>query len=154
ELRKDWARLLGDVEPKGPAKEANRKTEEVAGVVVERVALEVEKGITVPLLLLMKAKPDGRMPVVVGLAQGGKQAFLAERADALAELVDGGVAVCLPDVRGIGETHPADKSRGRSSTDTDVSSTELMLGQTLVGSRLRDLRSVLAYLRTRKELDG
>ena len=29
-----------------------------------------------------------------------------------------------------------------------------MLGQTLVGSRLRDVRSVLRYLRTRAELDA
>jgi hypothetical protein len=35
-----------------------------------------------------------------------------------------------------------------------VSSTELMLGQTILGSQLKDLRSVLAYLRGRRELDA
>jgi hypothetical protein len=36
----------------------------------------------------------------------------------------------------------------------DVSQGELLLGQTMLGSRLRDLRSVLMYLRSRADLDG
>jgi hypothetical protein len=35
-----------------------------------------------------------------------------------------------------------------------ISEAEWMLGQTLVGSRLRDVRSVLRYLRTRADLDA
>jgi hypothetical protein len=54
--------------------------------------------------------------------------------------------VCLPDLRGTGETRPGD-GRGRQSAATAISSTELMLGQTLLGERLRDLRLVLKYLR-------
>src|SRR5262249_41682017 len=72
---------------------------------------------------------------------------------ALAELLRGGVAVCLPDLRGIGETRPAGDTRGRGSASTSLSATELMLGQTLVGARLRDLRAVLRYLRSRPEVD-
>jgi hypothetical protein len=37
---------------------------------------------------------------------------------------------------------------------TDYSSSELMLGETLVGQRVRDLRSVLQYLRSRKDVDS
>jgi len=60
--------------------------------------------------------------------------------------------VCLPDLRGTGETRPGD-SRDRNSAATAISATELMLGRTLVGLRLRDLRSVLKFLRNRAELD-
>jgi hypothetical protein len=91
---------------------------------------------------------------VIGFAQEGKQAFLQKRSETLAALLQGGAAVCLPDLRGTGETRPADEGRGRQSTATAISSTELMLGQTLVGARLRDLRTVLRYLRTRSELDS
>jgi hypothetical protein len=89
----------------------------------------------------------------VALAQGGKQAFLTKESTALAELLRAGVAVCLPDVRGTGETRPGD-GRGRNSSATAHASSEWMLGQTLVGARLRDLRTVLRYLRGRPELDA
>src|SRR5258708_6300980 len=57
------------------------------------------------------------------------------------------------DLRGTAETQPTDSPRGRSSASTSRSATELTLGQTLLGARLRDLRSVLHYLRARTEFD-
>jgi hypothetical protein len=62
-------------------------------------------------------------------------------------LLRGGVAVCLPDLRGTGETRPGGDDRGRQSASTSLSAAEWMLGQTLLGSRLRDLRLVLGHLR-------
>ena len=91
--------------------------------------------------------------MVIGLAQEGKAGFLKHRAELIAQLLNGDVAVCLPDVRGTGETRLG-LSRGRTSEDTSLSSGELMLGETMVGARLRDLRSVLHYLRTRRDLDA
>jgi cephalosporin-C deacetylase-like acetyl esterase len=153
-LRQEWGRLLGDVEPAPAPKVSERRSDRVGGVTVERLLLHVERELRVPLLVLLPSrKAETRLPVVVGFAQEGKQAFLKNRAETIAALLDGGAAVCLPDVRGTGETRPADDSRGRQSTATGISSNELMLGQTLVGSRLRDLRSVLRYLRTRSEFD-
>ena len=66
--------------------------------------------------------------------------------------LEAGCAVCLPDLRGYGETS-AGSSRGPRSTGTTLSCRDQVLGQTLLGSRLRDLRSVLLFLRTRKGLD-
>ena len=59
----------------------------------------------------------------------------------------------LPDIRGTGETSPG-SSREYQSAATSISATELMLGRTLLGSQLRDVRSVLQYLRERSELDA
>src|SRR5262249_4141893 len=71
---------------------------------VERVLLTVETGMTVPLLLLVPARPDGPKPsVAVVVSQAGKAALLRERAADGAALLAGGVAVCLPDRRGTGE---------------------------------------------------
>jgi dienelactone hydrolase len=153
-LREEWARLLGDVEPKRAAVVKQHESSKLDGVSVERVVLEVEPGILVPLVLLTPSrKGEVRLPVVVGLAQEGKQTFLAKHAAGIADLLAHGVAVCLPDLRGTGETRPGD-GRGRSSAATSLSSSELMLGQTLLGSRLRDLRSVLAWLRGRPDANG
>jgi cephalosporin-C deacetylase-like acetyl esterase len=154
QLRRDWAGLLGDIEPKGEAKALSLTRERLGTITVERLRLEVEKGMPVPVLLLLPpAKPKQRLPVVVAFAQAGKQAFLNERAAELARLLEGGVAVALPDLRGTGETRPG-ADRGRTSAATALASSELMLGRTMLGARLLDLRGVLRYLRTRDDLDG
>jgi hypothetical protein len=59
----------------------------------------------------------------------------------------------LPDVRGTGESEMG-SGRGRTSAATAISSSQLMLGEPLVAGQLRDLRAVLAWLRTRDELDA
>lgn len=154
-LREEWTRLLGDVEPAAAPKSKAAAAEKIAGGSLQRVLLEVEPQIVVPVLILTPTHPaNTRLPVVVGIAQEGKQAFLKQRAEAVAELLRGGVAVVLPDLRGTGETQPSDRGRGRGSAATSLSSSELMLGQTLLGERLRDLRTVLKYLRTRDDLDS
>jgi len=153
QLRESWARLLGDIKPHRPAKVVQRETRKVDGVSLERVLLEVEPGIHVPILVLLPAdKGEKRVPVAVGVAQEGKATFLKGRADVIAGLLGKGAAVCLVDVRGTGETRPG-SGRGRTSSATALAASEWMLGQTLVGSRLRDLRSVLDYLRGRADLD-
>jgi hypothetical protein len=122
---------------------------------VERIALEVGRGIVVPVLLLVEPpKPGARPPVVLGVCQEGKQALLGRRSEAIAEWLGGGAAVCLVDVRGTGETRPRDGSRRHNGASAARSEAEWMLGQTLVGSRLKDVRSVLRYLRTRPDLDA
>src|SRR5262249_52143621 len=84
-------------------------------------------------------------PTVIGLAQAGKAGFLKERAGELQKLVAAGAIVVLPDVRGTGDTRAG---------DTDLSTNLQLFGETLLGERVRDLRSVLAYLRERKDVDA
>jgi dienelactone hydrolase len=155
QLRRDWGRLLGDPEPGEKIKTLSTKSEMLGDVKMERIALEVEPGIVVPLLLLVPPrKAAGRVPLVIGVCQEGKKAFLAKRAEAIGALLKAGVAVCLPEVRGTGETKPTGDSRGRASVSTGLSSSELMLGRTMFGLRLRDLRAVLKHLRGRADLDA
>ncbi len=152
-LRAEWAGLLGDVAP-GKAKAASRGVAKAEGFEVEKLTLEVERGFVLPMLLVRPMGWDGkRMPVVVCVAQQGKAAFLKERADELATLLARGAAVCLPDLRGTGEI-ALPGSRGQQSEATSLSATALMLGQPVLGDRLRDLRAVLAHVRARADLDA
>jgi dienelactone hydrolase len=142
--REVWTKLLGGVAPAVPdAKDFHGIR---AGTATVWPALIDAPGVKVPVIVLTPTGAKGPLPVVVCVCQEGKQAFLKQRAGAVAALLQGGVAVCLPDLRGTGETRPGD-GRGRQSAATAISSTELMLGQTLLGERLRDLRLVLKYLR-------
>ena len=152
-LRDGWSRLLGNIKPAmNPIVKAVER-EETNGVATERILLEVEPGIVVPLVVMQVR--DGRsnpLPVVVALADSGKQKFLAARADAVSTWFEAGYAICLPDVRGFGETNMGG-SHGPRSIGTTLSCRDQVLGQTLLGSRLRDLRSVLLFLRARRGLD-
>ena len=86
-------------------------------------------------------------PCVLGVAQDGKEGFLKGRADEIARLLAHGIAVCLPDCAA-----RARRAWGRiadaPARPPPLSSSEMMLGNTLVGLRLKDLRSVLHWLRT------
>jgi len=88
---------------------------------------------------------------VVAFARDGKEKLLAERRADFAQLLAGGAVLCLADLRGTGETRSGGYD-GPSSTETALSCRDQVLGQTLIGSRLKDLRAVLTYLRTRKDL--
>ena len=153
--RAAWALLLGNVEPTGPARVLDERREAVGTVDLRRLVLGVERGMVVPAVLLAPAGAGPARPAacVVGLAEGGKTAFLRRRARQIAELLDGGLAVCLIDVRATGETR-GNESRERWGRLTAQAATELMLGGTLAGSRVRDVRAVLRLLRRRKEIDA
>jgi dienelactone hydrolase len=151
--REAWSKILGGVDPSGDPKVSALAPLRAGEVAVERMTLEVDPGILVPALVLVPPHaPGARAPAVVAFAQGGKGEFLRKRSDEIAALLKGGAIVCLPDLRGTGETRPG-SSRGRGSEATDVSASELMLGRTLVGLRVRDLRSTLRYLRSRADVD-
>jgi len=128
----------------------SRVTDEVS---LNRVLLQAADGVRVPLLLFWPTQSKRARAAVVMVAQAGKRRLLMSRADVVAELLAGGVAVCLVDVRGTGETSAGD-GRTRRSYATSLSSTELMLGTTAVGQRLQDVRSVLSWLRTVEGIDA
>ncbi|MFB3921824.1 MAG: acetylxylan esterase [Terriglobia bacterium] len=147
-LRGSLAARLGDIEPSTQAVARNVWTKSLSGFVVEGVELQTGSGLSVPLLILKpRLSRPKRLPVVLALADGGKDEFLAERSSELAVLLQRGIAVCLPDLLGTGETLPA-------SSVTSLAATELMLGNTALGARLKNTRAVVRYLAGRADLDA
>ncbi|MBM3980032.1 MAG: hypothetical protein FJ304_07070 [Planctomycetes bacterium] len=143
-----WEPLLGDTAPVAKPKVMEGATEDVPGGKLARFALEVEPGITVPLVLITPKEQKGKVPTVFMVAQGGKAVLLKEREAEIAAFLAAGFAVCLPDVRGTGETAPG-ASAARGSTRTSVSQTNLILGQPVLGAQLRDLRTVIQWSKDR-----
>jgi hypothetical protein len=151
-LRAALKEKLGDIEPGDAGSARVLSTKPFSGFTAEAVLLESAPGIKVPLMLI---KPAGTaaapLPVVLALGQGGKATFLAGRSAALSALLKQGVAVCLADVRGTGETG---RAGARGSSSTSFAATELMLGETALGGRLKDARTVVRYLARRGDLDA
>lgn len=157
-LQRVWGNLLGPVAATTPRLGGGPpETEQLSNVRVERLHLLTDPGIVVPTLLLTpagRAAPsDVKPPVVVCLTQQGKREFLQRQAAEIARLLREGSAVCLPDVRGTGETR-ASETRDRRSAATSLAAGQWMLGDSILAGRLRDLRTLLAYLRTRSDVDA
>ena len=103
--------------------------------------------IAVPVLMLWPKVVTAKTPAVVAVAQGGKAGFLKHRAEEIRGLLDSGVAVCLPDLRGCGEMRTTGEGRGRTSADTAISAAEWMHGDTVLGTQIQELLAVLTALR-------
>ena len=161
-LQRDLQPLLGEIAPAGKPNfveyaaqaEAGDDDDMTGAVRVRRGQLQVEPGISVPLIVLASGagKDEGQRPVVVAVAQAGKAGFLQHRAGEIARLLDGGCLVVLCDLRGTGETRLND-SRSPYSNLTSRTCTEFMLGGTIPGSQLKDLRTVIAWVREQKGVD-
>ena len=151
ELRRALSQVLGDIEPL--PKPAARLLWEKAGAeaTAEALAIETAPGIVLPVLILNPVHAAAkRAPAVLAIAEGGKAGFLANRGEELTALLRNGVEICLPDVRGTGE---AAATPSREPGAMGLAETELMLGETMLGARLKDLRTIYRYLAARPEID-
>jgi dienelactone hydrolase len=150
-LREELKPVLGEIDPPAAIRVESIWKRSLSGAVAEGWSLTVEEGIRVPLLLIRP--PDQKpAPVVVAVAQAGKERFLTDRTREIESLLRAGIAICLPDVRATGETAPS-PDRGDGGPYHRIAETEFDLGRSLLGSRLKDLRAVLAWLRQRPGLD-
>jgi cephalosporin-C deacetylase-like acetyl esterase len=142
---------LGDIEPLANPSAERVWIKENARIAVEGLAIEAGPGITLPVLILKPAAPAAsRAAVVLAIAQSGKERFLADRGEELMSLLRHGVAVCLADLRGLGELA---RTQERGPRAMGPAATEFMLGNTLLGARLKDARTILNYLASRADLD-
>ncbi len=150
-LRAALAEKLGDIQPLAKPSAQLLWEKSGAEATVEALAIETAPGITLPMFLLKPAHPAAkRAPAVLAIAEGGKARFLSERGAEVSALLRKGFEICLPDVRGTGEV-AATSSRGPGAMD--LPATELMLGETMLGARLKDVRTVFHYLASRPDID-
>jgi hypothetical protein len=109
-----------------------------------RVILDPERqdGTVLPMQVL-EPRDKESWAVVVAVSQQGARGFLEHRSAVLAGLLKQGIALCLVDVQGTGETNPAGDARGRTNIATSLSSSEQMLGGTMLRRRQVDLQKAI-----------
>lgn len=149
-MRQALKQKLGDIEPLNSPTVINLWSRKCSGFSMEAFSIETETGITIPVFMLIPENGSIRHPVVIALAEGGKEGFLTKRINEIAVLLSNGITVCLPDVRGNGELA---SSNTRSPGAMSLAANELMLGRTLIGSRLKDTRTLFSWLSKRTDID-
>jgi dienelactone hydrolase len=151
--------LLGDTAPVpptaatgGPRKLGTWRGAKVLGL---WLPAETDGQLGLAAWLLMPptaAGAGGRMPAVLGVCRAGKARMLAERGKDVERMLKAGIAVCLLDARGCGETSPGD-SRLPDSNVGEMAFGLWGLRDSLIGRQLRDVRTTLAYLAARGDVD-
>ena len=146
-FKRDWSNKLGAIESAMVAEVISRESSISENISITKALLKTEKEHHVPLLLLKPANikaPSNKIAIMI--SQGGKKSLLENRSSQIAALLQDGFTVCLPDIRGTGEL-TVGTSRGRSSGATSLSSALIMTGDLRITGQLRDLQSVIAWLR-------
>ncbi|MFM9117473.1 MAG: alpha/beta hydrolase family protein, partial [Planctomycetota bacterium] len=168
-LKADLAQLFGwskedgsrtGVERDPPAPKTIDESLLADQVQVQRLMLRAPDQVPIPLLILRTRTEErnpaqeknasrgavtAHRPVVLAIAHGGKSHFLQDRTGDVEQLLRLGYDVVIPDLRGMGQ-HREDERRGRSSSAASRWATALMLGEPLLGQRLRDLQIVIDYV--------
>jgi cephalosporin-C deacetylase-like acetyl esterase len=124
---------------------------------IEKLLIETEPGVVVPLRVVTPRNASGRLPVVVYLRDRSGGADDPALFEALASQ---GRVVAVADVRGFGETMSPRSVSGvdyfdaRDGMDADFTCASLFLGRPLLGMRVEDTLRVVAYLQSRPDVDG
>ncbi|MEQ1830915.1 MAG: hypothetical protein ABL921_33520, partial [Pirellula sp.] len=153
-LQADWNRILRSSAPLAAATERSIVSKFLPNVRFDRIRLTTEPGIQVPLILIRpkESKAGQKTRVVLVSSHIGKRNLIQRNANEYSRLIQAGFAICLPDLRGTGESRVA--GRGRNSSATAMSANLLMFNDPLMAGQLRDLRSVYRWLRTQEDLDS
>jgi hypothetical protein len=98
-------------------------------------------------------KKDHRYPVAIIISRNAEAESLRDNARLVAELISRDIAVCIVDPRIAGSTRSS-SNIGRGSSATGTSSSEQMLGSTIVGRSATSVRNTIARLRDIRDIDG
>ena len=129
---------------------------------VQELMIEPESGIELPATYLVPARPDWKGGAVLYLDDRGRwtdlrqQGLLASITGALDENTNG-PAVLTVDLRGWGDTRPADTNydvAGWAHRERWTAYVSAGLGDHVLAMRIRDGLAALAHLRSRNEIDA
>jgi len=154
----DLARLLGVKRP--PASLRATVMGRVRSERVDVAALDIPstEKVSVPAWLFLPRETDTAKPLLIALEPGGRNARWAA-GKLYQSLAAAGTAVCVPDVRGIGDLEPAyppgnPRRARRFHNQEDFAWASLVLGKPLLGQRVTDLLAVAAAVRKLRVAHG
>ena len=133
-------------------------TNGVGDLVIEKLLLETEPGISVPTRVIHRKGLQGKARAVLYLRDRRGE---GDRPALFASLAEQGQVVAVADVRGFGENwaprdvreQEAEYFHPRDATDADFAYAAFILGRPLLGMRTGDALGVVRYLRTRSDVD-
>ncbi|MBI1355510.1 MAG: prolyl oligopeptidase family serine peptidase [Acidobacteria bacterium] len=149
-------KVLGYRPPEGSVRSLPFGSIERPGYRIEKLALETDPGLVLPGLLFVPQGDAGARPATLYVHAGGKSVE-AGPGGAIEKLVEQGRVVFALDLRGWGETGARDV-RGGAFADYfgayGPAMTAFLLDDSLLGLRVRDVATALAWMASRPEIDA
>ncbi len=137
-------RLIALRDPIAPARREDRGEIPRGGFAGRKLAFATEPGIEVPARLFAPEKADGAAPLTIVVGYDGAEA--TGPSGPVEGLLQQGRRVLVADLRGMGETAPADGKSGPLGVGVQEAFLSLHLGRPLLGQRVGDLLAVIAAL--------
>ncbi len=128
------------------------------GIAIEVLEVESTPRVWLPAWLYLPVKRDEAKPVILALHPAGRDASWQE-GGIPAKLAERGYAVCVADLRGVGDLAPevgrgaAEYARSHANEE-NYAWASLMLGKPLVGQRVTDILALAAALRLHAAVGG
>lgn len=131
------------------------KTGEVErqGYRIEKIAMQPEAGITVPVLVFVPSGGAARKPAVLYVNAAGKAADAADGGPIEALALAGHIVLAV-DPRGWGEGAPPPAPRGGYSKSYQTAMRALLVGTTTAGMQTGDVLRAFDYLNARPDVDA
>ncbi|MCX7804510.1 MAG: acetylxylan esterase [Planctomycetota bacterium] len=149
-VREKLAELL-QVEPGTFSSPAAKKPEDAGWCAVERVHFQTDPDVTVPCLILRPLRPAGPMKTAVWICEKGSGPVVGARGDEFRTLVGAGWLICIPSVRGTGESAP-ESSFTHHNAETALNCGGFEIGRPMIGFRIKDVRCVVDFLAGRDDV--
>ena len=121
-----------------------------SGYRIEKLTLDTEPGVVVPVLVLVADGAEGRRAATIVLDPRGKTAAVSS--PEVQALVRRGEIVLIPDLRGWGESAAAATNAGYSG-QWQMSMRALLVGKNMPGMQTYDALRVFDFLAARKDVD-
>jgi cephalosporin-C deacetylase-like acetyl esterase len=153
-VRKKAEELLG-LSPAAPLKIVSVAHTAERGYEQYKFQLIRENEMTVPCVLIIPEKANGKSPVRLILTESGKNAFLSEFTNITAALTDGTILLAA-DLRGIGETvDPAFYNDAKYwNFEYRNAMISMHMGKPILGQRVQDILTILDFCSEQNELKG
>jgi hypothetical protein len=121
---------------------------------IDKLVLEPEKGITMPLVVVRKSDAGGKRPLVVMVHPEGKTSALTSRI--CNALIGGGAIVVAADIRDTGETwYPYEGETSYINVyDHYIHYSSLSVGSSAMGMWAWDISRVIDYVVNRADVDS
>ncbi len=139
------------IEPGTPLGPQSKEPARWGEHVVERISFQTDPGVFVSCLVLRPSGAARPRKAAVWVYERDRRSLLRERSREMLALLDAGWLICIPNVRGTGESAP-EGSYTFLNDETSQNCGGFEIARPLIGFRVKDVLCTLAYLRGRSDV--
>ncbi len=129
-----------------------KQTLELRECIAEKLFFTTDPGIVVSCLVLKPKRLQKSCKTLIWIYERNRTALIEKRYCEIVSLLDNGWIICMPNVRGTGESAPQSAYTFHNA-ETAQNCGGFETGHPLIGFRVKDIRCTVDYLASRSDVD-